>query len=209
MNNVVKEVCLENDTHVHQAIQYGAQRIELCDNLDVGGTTVSSETCKRVVATCKSNGVMVMALIRCRGGDFIYNEAELRKMEASISSFKHIGVDGFVFGCLTSEKKLHVPHMQRLLQLVDPQTVTFHMAFDQLENPFEAIDQLSHWGVKRILTHGPHKEITENLSTLAAYETYANERIVIMPGGGVTKDNAAHIAAATGVKELHGTRILW
>ncbi|WP_055735653.1 MULTISPECIES: copper homeostasis protein CutC [Bacillaceae] len=209
MNHMVKEVCLENDTHVRKAIQFGAQRIELCDNLNVGGTTVSIETCKRVVAICKENGVTVMALIRCRGGDFIYNEAELREMEASISSFKQFGVDGFVFGCLTPENKLHVPHMRRLLQLVDPQTVTFHMAFDQLANPFEAIDQLSRWRVKRILTHGPHKEIEENLTTLAAYETYADERIVIMPGGGVTKDNASHIAATTGVKELHGTRILW
>ncbi|MFB4212190.1 copper homeostasis protein CutC [Shouchella sp. JSM 1781072] len=209
MKSIVKEVCLENATFVQKAIAYKADRIELCDHLHIGGTTVSTDICENVVRMCKGTGVEVMAMVRPRGGDFVYSEADVHEMAQTIKTFTEVGVDGVVLGCLTKNNKLDLPHLQTFLSNIDPRKVTFHMAFDAIKDPFNAIDQLSSLHVKRILTHGPHQAIDDNIPRLKAYNEYAAGRIIIMPGGGITTKNVASLAKITGTTELHGTRILW
>ncbi len=211
--SLVREFCAENVERVPAALAAGASRVELCDNLAVGGTTPSIGTIHAAVELCHSAGATVMCMIRPRGGSFEYTPAEARIMSMDLKSAAGAGVDGVVFGCLRGG------HVDRLLtkSLVDMAKrsglqVTFHMAFDALceEDRLPAIDLLARWGVNRILTHGgaAATSIEDNLEALSRYVGHAAGRIRILPGGGITSANAAQVAAAVGVSEVHGTRVV-
>lgn len=210
---LTREFCAENFEHVPAAIAAGASRIELCDNLAVGGTTPSMGVIREATEYAHVHGATVMCMIRPRGGFAPYSPAEARIMSLDLKSAAGAGVDGVVFGCLRGG------HIDRLLtkSLVDMAKrsglqVTFHMAFDQLgeEDCLPVIDLLARWGVDRILTHGglAGTSIEENLGRLAGYVEHAAGRIGILPGGGITSENAEEIARALGVSEVHGTRIV-
>ncbi len=129
---MIKEFCAENFTHIEKAIKAGANRIELCDNLAVGGTTPSYGVIETVCQMARQDQVPVMTMIRPRGGDFCYSEAELSIMRKDILMAKEAGTDGLVFGCLTRERQLDTDAMQQLLEVAAPQQVVFHMAFDAI-----------------------------------------------------------------------------
>lgn len=211
--NLIREFCAENFEHVPAAIAAGATRIELCDNLAVGGTTPSMGVIRETVEFAHGHGAQVMCMIRPRGGFSPYDPAEARIMSLDLKTAAGAGVDGVVLGCLRGG------HIDRLLtkSLVDMAKrsglqVTFHMAFDHLneEDRLPTIDLLARWGVDRILTHGGEAgtPIEENLGVLASYVEHAAGRINILPGGGITSANAAQVAAALGVFEVHGTKIV-
>ena len=204
--------CAENNTLVERAIGLGATRVELCDNLAVGGTTPSYGVIRETVRLAHSHGAPVMVMIRPRGGSFEYDEGELRIMETDVSVARELGADGVVFGCLR-DGWLDERANRRLLDCAHGMNVTFHMAFDDLptmRGRLRAIDWLTGNGARRILTHGGRAgtPIEDNLPELRSYVERAAGRIGILPGGGVTYENAGRICAELGVNEAHGTRIV-
>lgn len=209
---MIREVCVENFTLVPKAIQAGADRIELCDNLAVGGTTVSLGVMETTITYCKQEAVPVMVIIRPRGGNFIYSEAEKDIMLRDIQTAKKLGATGIVIGALTTENTLDTDFLTQVIKVSENMERTFHMAFDELpkEQQRAAIDWLSEAGYSRILTHGgpltdPIDQHTTSLKELIAY---SNGRITILPGGGITSDNASRIQNELSVEELHGTKIV-
>lgn len=213
------EFCAENLTYLDAAIQAGAGRIELCDNLAVGGTTPSYGVIRAAVACAHHSHVPVMTMIRPRGGDFCYTSAELDVMCDDIVCACRLGTSGVVFGC-TRGDDLDRSATQLLLNVVHEQEeargyacpVTFHMAFDQIAQSlqFTALDWLAEHHVARILTHGGPEgsAIADNVVHLQDLIAYAAGRIIILPGAGVTWRNAAHLAEELQVNELHGTKIV-
>lgn len=209
---LLKEFCAENFTSIPLALANGAHRVELCDNLAVGGTTVSIGVMEETIRYCHENHVPVMAIIRPRGGNFYYNDIEVNMMETDIIEAKKMAVDGVVIGALTQENELDTETLERLLDVAEGLQVTFHMAFDAIDSKkqFAAMDWLIDHGVTRILTHGGPAEhsIEENMLHLKQLVDYAAGRIIILPGGKITTKNAEQIAKDLGVNEVHGTKIV-
>ncbi|MDN3018930.1 copper homeostasis protein CutC [Paenibacillus sp. BSR1-1] len=209
---MLKEVCVENFTWVPQAIEKGGHRIELCDNLAVGGTTVSHGVAAQTISFCHLKNIKVMAIVRPRGGNFIYSKEEIEIMQNDIIHFKQLGTDGVVIGCLNDAGWIDEDAMLNLLESAEGLDVTFHMAFDHIyhEYQFKAIDWLVKHRVNRILTHGGSspKPIEANLSRLKEFVDFAADRIIILPGGGITDKNLNHIASVLNVNEVHGTKIV-
>lgn len=209
---MIKEFCAENYTDIPAAIRNGAGRIELCDNLAVGGTTPSTGVIEEALHYAGEHSVPVMTMIRPRGGNFVYNDIELKIMHTDLIEAKKIGTDGVVFGCLTQENWLDEEALELLIETSEGLQITFHMAFDSLskENQFKAIDWLVEHDVHRILTHGgpAGTSIDENLPHLKELIRYAAGRIIILPGGGISSQNREQIKEALGVEELHGTKIV-
>jgi copper homeostasis protein len=206
------EYCAENATLLERAIDAGANRIELCDNLAVGGTTPSYGTMQYAISTAHDRGVPVMVMIRPRSGDFEYSKPELDIMEADIFAARRLGADGVVLGCLHNEW-LDELAIKRLMYAARNLDVTFHMAFDPLPNQeirLRAIDWLAQQGVRRILTHGGPLEtpIEQNLEVIRRYIDRAAGRLTILPGGGITYKNVHDICEHLDVCEAHGTRIV-
>lgn len=209
---MIKEFCAENFTNIPSAIKNGAGRIELCDNLAVGGTTPSTGVIEETLAYTTEKSIPVMTMIRPRGGNFVYNDIELKIMHTDLIEAKKIGTDGVVFGCLTTDNWLDEEALELLIDTSEGLQITFHMAFDLLtiENQFAAIDWLADHHVDRILTHGGKADtkIEDNLSHLKKLIDYAKDRLIILPGGGITSHNSALIAEKLGIHEVHGTKIV-
>jgi copper homeostasis protein len=209
---MLREFCAENYTDLPQAIAKGAKRIELCDNLAVGGTTPSTGVIEEALSYADDKGVTVMTMIRPRGGDFIYNDIELKIMHTDLIEAKKLGSDGVVFGCLTPNNWLDEEALEMLIDNAEGLQITFHMAFDAIptERQFEAIDWLAARGVTRILTHGGASgtPIAENYDHLKALIAHADNRIIILPGGGISFENAQEVEDTLGITEVHGTKIV-
>ncbi len=209
---MIKEFCAENFTKIPQAIQKGANRIELCDNLAVGGTTPSTGVIEEVLAYAGENSVPVMTIIRPRGGNFVYNDIELKIMHTDLIEAKKLGTDGIVIGCLTEDGWLDEEALDLFIETAEGLQITFHMAFDALskENQFKAIDWLAERGVTRILTHGglAGTPIEDNFDHLKELIAYADQRILILPGGGISTENVQTVMDTLKVTEVHGTKIV-
>lgn len=216
---LLKEFCAENMERVPAAIAAGACRIELCDNLAVGGTTPSHGVIGATVRYARPRGVAVMTMIRPRGGDFTYTADELAIMRDDIADACALDTTGVVFGC-SRDGHLDEAATDELLGAVraaeeargERVQVTFHMAFDAIEpgEQLAAIDWLAGRGVTRILTHGgvAGTSIEDNLSRLREFVEHAAGRITILPGAGITWENVEHVAGELGVVEAHGTKIV-
>ncbi len=206
---VLKEACIENTTNLEGAILAGANRIELCDNLAEGGTSVSYGVAKHVVKICHEQNVSVMAMVRPRKGNFVYTKEEISIMIDDILMYKKMSADGVVFGCITDAGLLDKPAINELLKAATGLEVTFHMAFDELveTEKLPAIDWLAEHGVTRILTHGGEgtKLPEETFVHWRKYIDYAAGRIIILPGGGIKSHNMEWITKEIGAAEIHGT----
>ena len=145
----------------------------------------------------------INVIIRPRGGDFLYTEAEVQSMLLDIELCKQLGVHGVVFGCLTKEGDIDVPLMRRLIEAAKPLSVTCHRAFDVCRDPFTALEQLIELGCARILTSGQQSPAEKGIPLLKQLVEKAGDRIIIMPGCGVRENNIARIEAETGAKEFH------
>lgn len=208
---IIKEFCAENFTYVPDAAAAGAKRIELCDNLAAGGTTPCYGVIKKTVNFAKENGLAVMTMIRPRGGNFEYNEAEVQMMLDDAAICAKLGSTGIVWGCLKNEW-LDEELAKKLIEASCGMENTYHMAFDLLSenDQFRAIDWLAKHGVKRILTHGgtPENAIEKNYSHLKKLIGYADNRIIILPGGGINFTNADAVIKELNITEVHGTKIV-
>ena len=209
---MIKEFCAENYTSIPLAIAKGANRIELCDNLAVGGTTPSTGVIEETLSYANEKEIPVMTIIRPRGGDFVYNDIELKIMHTDLIEAKKLGTDGVVIGCLTPSGWIDEEAMELLIETAEGLQITFHMAFDQIpkERQFEAIDWLADHGVDRILTHGgeANEPIETHFEQLKKLIDYADGRLIILPGGKIDHQNAEFVAEKLGINEVHGTKIV-
>jgi copper homeostasis protein len=201
---VIYEACVGNYNEVFEAYKKGAQRIELCDNLMEAGTTPSYGTIKR---TIEKLNIPVMVIIRPRGGDFTYSDDELEIMKYDVKVCKDLGAYGVVIGAI-KDSKVDKKIITELVKLAKPMTITFHMAFDEIEDKKAAIDELVLLGIDRILTKGGSGDALTNKNSLKELVEYANGRISIMPGKGVNKHNREYILEYTGANEIHGSKVV-
>ena len=210
---MIYEFCAENVTLLEKAMQAGARRIELCDNLAVGGTTPSYGVIKAAVELASNYDTTIMTMIRPRGGDFVYNDLEISIMLEDIRLTAQAGSQGVVFGALTADKKLDKANLEKLIAASKGMEIVFHMAFDDLsdEEQLQAIDWLSQAGVTRILTRaGVSGDSLEKRS--AHYHRileHAAGKIEILPGGGIDMDNRQTFIDQLGVTQLHGTKVVF
>ena len=210
---MIYEFCAENVTLLEEAMQAGAHRIELCDNLAVGGTTPSYGVTKAAVELAANYDTNIMTMIRPRGGDFVYQDLEIAIMLEDIRLTAQAGSQGVVFGALTADKKLDKPNLEKLIAASKGMEIVFHMAFDELseEDQLEAIDWLSQAGVTRILTRaGVSSDALEK--RFAHYHRileHAAGKIEILPGGGIDLDNRQTFIDQLGVTQLHGTKVVF
>jgi copper homeostasis protein len=214
-DGITLEVCIENGTRIDELAAKCADRVELNDNMAVGGTTVSYGVAENVIPRCHKGGIKVMSMVRPRGGDFVYDENEFAAMLKDLEILKTLGTDGVVFGCLSPDGGLDREKNLALIKAADSGNIAsvFHMAFDHI-NPDEQIDSLR-WladkGITRILTHGSSDQsipIGQNYGRLREYIAASAGSVELLPGGGITADNYREICKALGVQQAHGTRIL-
>lgn len=197
---ILLEVCVDSVEGAIAAQEGGADRIELCAGMSEGGTTPSAGLMKE--ACCRTR-LPVYAMIRPRGGDFLYSDHEFEAMGHDVETARACGARGVVFGILTSDGKIDRVRMGDLAQRARPLGVTCHRAFDMSRDPFEALEDLVALGVERILTSGQCPSAAEGLDLLARLVERAAGRIRIMPGGGVRPENFATILRWTGASEIH------
>ena len=210
---MIYEFCAENVTLLEKAMQAGARRIELCDNLTVGGTTPSYGVTKAAVELAANYDTTIMTMIRPRGGDFVYNDLEIDIMLEDIRLTAQAGSQGVVFGVLTADKKLDKPNLEKLIAASKGMEIVFHMAFDELseEDQLEAIDWLSQAGVTRILTRAgvSGDSLEKRFAHYHRILEHAKGKIEILPGGGIDLDNRQTFIDQLGVTQLHGTKVVF
>ena len=210
---MIYEFCAENVTLLEKAMEAGARRIELCDNLAVGGTTPSYGVTKAAVELAANYDTTIMTMIRPRGSDFVYNELEIAIMLEDIRLTAQAGSQGVVFGALTADKKLDEPNLEKLIAASKGMEIVFHMAFDELseEDQLEAIDWLSQAGVTRILTRAgvSGDSLEKRFAHYHRILEHAKGKIEILPGGGIDLDNRQTFIDQLGVTQLHGTKVVF
>ena len=210
---MIYEFCAENVTLLEKAMEAGARRIELCDNLAVGGTTPSYGVTKAAVELAANYDTTIMTMIRPRGGDFDYNELEIAIMLEDIRLTAQAGSQGVVFGALTADKKLDKANLEKLIAASKGMEIVFHMAFDELsdEDQLEAIDWLSQASVTRILTRAgvSSDSLEKRFAHYHRILEYAKGKIEILPGGGIDLDNRQTFIDQLGVTQLHGTKVVF
>ena len=207
------EFCAENVTLLEKAMRAGARRIELCDNLAVGGTTPSYGVTKAAVELAANYDTTIMTMIRPRGGDFVYNDLEIAIMLEDIRLTAQAGSQGVVFGALTADKKLDKANLEKLIAASKGMEIVFHMAFDELsdDDQLEAIDWLSQVGVTRILTRAgvSGDSLEKRFAHYHRILEHAKGKIEILPGGGIDLDNRQIFIDQLGVTQLHGTKVVF
>jgi len=194
------EICVDAVDSAVAAQEGGAHRVELCDDLAVGGVTPPPALIAAVRAGL-SIGLHVM--IRPRGGDFCFTEEEFLGMRNAVLACKRFSVDGIVTGVLREDRSVDAERMRELIAIARPMQVTFHRAFDEAASPFLALDTVIELGIDRILTSGRRQSAVEGVEEIKETVERSGGRVAIMPGAGVSDGNAAHILAATGARELH------
>ena len=197
---MICEICVDSVAGVRAAKDAGAQRVELCADLLEGGITPSLGAIRQARTV---TGIDLNVMIRPRGGDFLFNDDEFASMQADIETAKAEGANGVVIGLLTATGEIDVGRTRELIGLARPLSVTFHRAFDVAAEPFSALEALIELGVDRVLTSGQEPTVLEGLPLIVELMKRAGDRIVIMPGGGITPRNVERIVAAARPREIH------
>ena len=196
---MIIEVCAESYEYAVKAEKAGADRIELCKDLHLDGLTPDYESAKRTIDTLN---IPVFILIRPREGDFIYSDEEFELMKDDIIKFKEIGCKGIVSGVLNDDNSIDIERTKDLIELSRPLEFTFHRAFDVVNNPLIEIENLIEMGVDRVLTSGQKKKAIDGLVLLKQLNNISNNRLVIMPGSGISKNNLKDFEL---FNEIHGS----
>jgi len=202
MGQYIIEIATSDFMTTRSAVEGGADRIELCANLAEGGTTPSYGQLKKCRETFP---VPLFPIIRPRGGDFLYTDEELEIMLHDVKLCKELNCDGIVTGVLNADGTVDIKRTAKLIDNAYPLSVTFHRAFDRCRDPFEALEQLIEIGCERILTSGQQPAAPDGVELIAQLNKAADERIIIMPGSGVRKENIKMLAERTGCMELHSS----
>ncbi len=194
------EVCVDSITSCLEAQNGGADRVELCDNMFEGGTTPSYGNIKQAR---KLLNIGLHVIIRPRGGDFCYSDYEFEAMKDEIICAKELGVDGVVFGILTSNGSVDIERCKILSDLATPMKLTFHRAFDVSNDPYIALENIIELGFDRLLTSGQEPSVMEGIDLISELVEIAGEDIIIMPGCGITTKNMSKVVEKSGAKEFH------
>jgi copper homeostasis protein len=184
------------------APEAGANRIELCASPGEGGTTPSYAFIK---AAREKLAIGLYAMIRPRGGDFLYSDDDFEIMKKDVILCKQAGCNGFVTGILTKDGKVDEKRCGELIELAYPLEATFHRAFDRVKDPAMELETIISLGFERILTSGLKPKAIEAVDLLSQLIKQADERIIIMPGSGVNSENIIRIAENTGAREFHSS----
>jgi copper homeostasis protein len=207
MKNLILEACVETLEDAIRAEQGGADRIELCGDLSVGGITPSPELTE---ACLKSLSIPIMAMVRPRGGNFVHTPMELEEMRRAIRYFKSVGVAGVVFGILDEKNEVDLAITKELVELAKPLLVTFHKAIDETPDPVIAIEKLTRIsGIQRVLTSGGKETAMEGAAVLRKMNAVVEGKIIILAAGKVTKENLKKVHAVVRAEEYHGKRIVF
>lgn len=202
MNTPIIEGCVDSHTSALAACRGGADRLELCANLAIGGTTPSPALFKQVQRDCE---VKINVLIRPRFGDFLYSEPEMEEMCTEIRAFQALGANGVVIGALTPQGDLDLEKMRRLMDCAGNMEVTLHRAFDMARDPLETLEAAAALGCRTILTSGQASSAPAGVALLRELHTRAAGRIDIMAGCGVKRENIRAIYEGAGVTSFHTT----
>lgn len=186
------------------AQENGADRVELCAGIEVGGTTPDLEITKKVRELIS---IDLNVMIRPRGGNFVYSDAEFNQMKLEIIEFKKLNVNGFVFGILNEDNSINTIQNTELMNLAKPFPCTFHRAFDEVSNVFQSLEEIIECGFQTILTSGQSPNVVEGVNRLAELVSKANNRITIMPGGGLRATNLDFIQEKTKANFYHSSAI--
>lgn len=196
------EVCTGNMASVIAAAEGGAERIELCSALALGGVTPTIGMMKWIREQYPQ--LKIQVLIRSREGNFVYDKADLEAMLIDIRlSLPY--ADGIVCGALTAEGDIDVKTLKLMMEASEDKPFTFHRAFDRCRDAKQALEQIIEAGCARILTSGQQPSAEQGIPLLRQLVNQAADRLIIMPGGGVTTKNARLIIDQTGCKEIHGS----
>jgi copper homeostasis protein len=198
--SVTIEVCVEGIDGLVAAEKGGADRVELCASLLEGGLTPSFATIRKAHEIA---AVPFHAIVRPRGGDFLYSELEFATMLADVEMCRDIGIAGVVVGCLTPDGRIDGPRMQQLVDAARPLSVTCHRAFDMARDIEEALEALIRCGIDRVLTSGQRDTAMEGIANLRRTVELAGERIIVMGCGGLDAGNIAEVRRRAGLRELH------
>ena len=200
MKSFLLEVCADSVESVLAAEEGGADRIELCGNIVIGGTTPDVNLYREIRAR---SGIRIHALIRPRFGDFCYTDCECAVMERDIQMFRELGAQGVVIGALEPDGGLALPVMERLVRAAGGMSVTLHRAFDVCRDPFAALETAKRLGVDTILTSGQQADCTAGADLLRALVAKAGEDVQILVGAGVNADVIRDLQPKTGANAFH------
>jgi len=214
MDNLIKEACVTNYYQAKRAFELGANRLELCFDMTNDGITPSFGTAKQI----KENiNIPLFCMIRPRGSNFTFDKSEINIMLDDIFILiKYAKIDGIVIGCLNKDNEIDIEANKLLInkarELNKDIQITFHMAFDEIRDINieyqKNIDLLINLGINRILTKGCKFNCFQGKYNIKKYLEYANDRIIIMPGKGITNENYMDIVKYIKCKEIHGTKIV-
>lgn len=196
------EICAQGRLSAENASNAGAKRIELCENLQIGGTTPRVDDIRYCVEQLH---LRTHVLVRPRGGDFYYSNDEYMKILEDIKMCRDAGAHCVVVGFLKDEGIVHMEYLKKAVKVAEGMEVTFHRAIDTIANPYRALEEIIECGCHRILTSGCKPTAEEGVPTLRELVKRANGRIKILAGGGVTPENVTRIVAETGVDEIHSS----
>lgn len=202
---MIKEACIGSLKEALLAQKNGANRIELCDNLEEGGTTPSYGTIKKCIDILN---IPIACMIRPRGGNFTYTKEEIEVMIEDIKVCKQLGVESVVFGVLKEDNTLDIENMKILCDVAKPLNIVFHKAIDETKNPLDLVDTLYTLGVNRILTSGTKNTAIEGSDIINSLIEKCRDKITIVAAGKVTKDNLEYLSNILHTDQFHGKKIV-
>lgn len=198
------EIACFNLESVLLAQKSGADRVELCANISVGGTTPSIE----IIQQAREHlTIDLYVMIRPRGGNFVYSEVELEQMKSDIEFIKQLGVNGFVFGILNKDKTINIEQNKALVELAKPLPCTFHRAFDTVDKYEQALEDIIACGFSTVLTSGTFSNVMEGKEVLKKLAIQSKNRIEIMPGGGLRSTNISELNQTVNTNWHHSSAI--
>ena len=203
---MILEACVETYQQALNAQKNGANRIELCGDLSVGGITPDINLVKELQQQLI---IPMMVMVRPRGGKFVFSDLEMKVMVDTILSLRKIGVHGIVIGNLTESNEVHFEQNSILAKAAFPMNVTFHKAIDVVRNVFASLDRLLKINeINRILTSGQSPTAVEGSGTIKKMKAYVGNEKTIISAGKITKKNLKQIHQKIGGKEYHGRLIV-
>ena len=203
---MILEACVETLEEALKAESMGASRIELCDDLSVGGITPSYALLDYVMKRLK---IPIMVMIRPRGGNFVYDSSELKLMKQSIDVCKSLGVMGVVFGILDNQDLIDAENTKMLAEYADPLEITFHKAIDDTPDPVHSAEILAKIkGITRILTSGGKPTALEGADNINKMSKITAGHLKILAAGRITDKNLEEISGILKVDEFHGRKIV-
>lgn len=192
------EACVDRVQSAIHAVAGGADRIELCQDLAIGGTTPSEGL---VIQTMRAIDKPIVVMIRTRGGDFCYDEYEFAVMMEDIRRMRELQVAGIVTGMLSTDGRVDKKRMRQVIEAAQGMEVTFHRAFDMTKNLGEALDDLSSLGITRVLTSGGMNLAMDGIDNLKKL-VQKQSPVTIMVGSGISAENAK-LFEEIGIREIH------